>query len=46
MLQPLLKEEAVAVFNSLKPKFTISAIYSIKDEEYFAPEEDEPDATD
>ena len=46
MLQPLLNEEAVEVFNSLKPKFTISAIYSIKDEEYFAPDEDEPDATD
>ena len=46
MLQPLSKEEAVEVFNSLKPKFTISAIYSIKDEEYFAPDEDELNDTD
>ena len=46
MLQPLSKEEAVDVFNSLKPKFTISAIYSIQAEEYFAPDEDEPNDTD
>jgi hypothetical protein len=46
MFQPLSTEEAVEVFNSLKPKFTITAIYSINDEEYVAPDEDEPNDTD